>query len=276
MNLGPSKGRVRTLSVGLQTLRNRTDPMHTLIATSNLIPGFNLTAILAATGSFALVIIALLVFIENGLLFPFLPGDSLVFAAALMVVSLGLPLWLLILVAAAAAILGDIVGYAIGARLGKRLFKPGARVFKPKYREQADAFLTRYGALALVLARFVPIVRTFLPPVVGTSSIPYRRFLLWNLVSGLAWATALCLAGFWLGRIPAVADNVDLIAIGIVVVSVVPIAFTVLQRRRAARRNAPQYSRASSGMESPGATVASEERPDAPSPEQVPISGPQR
>jgi membrane-associated protein len=218
-------------TVGSQTPPNRTDIMHALLAASTLIPGFDLTALLRSAGPFALVIIAVLVFIENGLLFPFLPGDSLVFAAALLVVSLGIPLWLLILVAAAAAIAGDIVGYAIGARLGRRLFKPDAKIFKPKYRDQADAFLSRYGALALVLARFVPIVRTFVPPVVGTSSVPYRRFLLWNIVGGLAWAITLCLAGFWLGKIPAVANNVELIAVGIVVVSVAPFAVAFLRRR---------------------------------------------
>lgn len=220
--------------------------MHDLLAASSLIPGFDLTALLRSTGPFALVIIGVIVVIENGLLFPFLPGDSLVFAAALLVVSLGIPLWLLILVAAAAAIVGDIMGYAIGARLGRRLFTPDARVFKPKYRDQADAFLARYGALALVLARFVPIVRTFVAPVVGTSSIRYRRFLLWNVVGGLAWAITLCLAGFWLGKIPAVANNVELIAVGIVVVSVVPFAVSFLRRR--VRGPAPKSGDASAAL----------------------------
>jgi membrane-associated protein len=197
------------------------------------------TALLQSAGPWILAIVALLVFIENGLLFPFLPGDSLVFAAALLVVDLGIPLWVLIAVAGAAAIAGDVVGYAIGVRLGKRLFTPDARIFKTRYRDQADAFLTRYGALALVLARFVPIVRTFMPPVVGTSSIPYRRFMLWNVVGGLGWAIVLCLAGFWLGKIPAVSDNVDLIAVALAVVSVVPIAIGILRRRRSAK-NAPE------------------------------------
>jgi len=217
--------------------------MHSLVAASTLIPGFDFTAILSSTGPFVLAIVAVLVFIENGLLFPFLPGDSLVFAAALLVVSIGIPLWLLILVTATAAIVGDIVGYAIGARLGKRLFKPGARIFKPSYRDQADEFLTRYGAAALVLARFVPVVRTFVAPVVGTSSIRYRKFMLWNIVGGIAWATVLCLTGFWLGKIPAVANNVDLIAVGIVVVSVVPVAINIIRRRRAARQSTPRYLR---------------------------------
>jgi membrane-associated protein len=200
---------------------------------------FTLTALLQAAGPWALVIIAVLVFIENGLLFPFLPGDSLVFAASLLVLSLGIPLWLLIAVAAAASILGDVVGYALGARIGRRLFTPDARLFKTRYLEQADAFLARYGALALVLARFVPIVRTFVPPVVGTSSMPYRRFLLWNFVGGIAWAVVLCLAGFWLGRIPVIANNVDLIAVGIVRVSVIPFGIAFLRRRLSRSKDEP-------------------------------------
>jgi membrane-associated protein len=211
--------------------------MHELLTTSTLMSGFNLTSLLQATGPYVLAVIALVVFVENGLLFPFLPGDSLVFAAALLVVSLGIPLWLLIVVAAAAAIVGDLVGYAIGARLGRRLFRPDAKVFKEKYRDQADAFLSKYGALALVLARFVPVVRTFLPPIVGASNLSYRRFLLWNIVGGAAWATSLGLAGFWLGKIPAVANNIELIAVALALVSVLPVGISIL-RRRLQQRNA--------------------------------------
>jgi membrane-associated protein len=149
----------------------------------------------------------------------------------------------LIVVAALAAIGGDIVGYAIGARLGRRLFKPDAKLFKTRYRDEADAFLHRYGAFALVLARFVPIVRTFLPPVVGTSSIPYRTFLLWNILGGSAWAVVLCIAGFSLGRIPLVANNIEVIAVLLAIVSVLPIAIVALARRRkkppARHRTAP-------------------------------------
>lgn len=209
--------------------------MHTLLAAGSF---FNLGDFLHAAGPWALAVIAAMIFVENGLLFPFLPGDSLLFTAALVVVALGVPLWVLIVVAAAAAILGDIVGYAIGARLGRRLFKPDARLFKTRYRDEADAFLQRYGAFALVLARFVPIVRTFLPPVVGTSSIRYGKFLLWNIVGGTAWAVALGLAGFYLGRISFVANNIDVIAVLLAIVSVLPIVGTALARRRR-RANVP-------------------------------------
>lgn len=185
-----------------------------------------------------LVVLGAIIFVETGLLFPFLPGDSLLFTAGLLAVPLGVPLPVLIVVAMVCAVLGDQVGYMIGARIGPRLFKPDARIFKEKYREQADRFLAKHGPRSLVLARFVPILRTFVPPIVGTSSLPYRRFLVWNAIGGAAWVVSLTLAGFWLGRIPVIADNVELIAVLIVVVSVVPIGLDLLKRRRTARREA--------------------------------------
>jgi membrane-associated protein len=189
------------------------------------------SALLTGAGPWVLAVIAGIIFIETGLLFPFLPGDSLLFAAGLLSTRLGLPLPVIILVSAVAAVAGDQVGYAIGRRFGRRLFKPDARVFKTKYLDQADTFFGKYGARALVLARFVPIVRTFIPPIVGMSSLPYRKFALWNIIGGVLWVIVGVLAGFWLGRIPFVANNVDLIAIGIVVLSVVPIVIETMRSR---------------------------------------------
>lgn len=190
------------------------------------------SALLTGAGPWVLIVIVGIIFIETGLLFPFLPGDSLLFAAGLLSASLGLSLPVIIVSAAAAAIAGDQVGYLIGRRYGRRLFKPDARVFKTKFLDQADTFFDKYGARALVLARFVPIVRTFIPPIVGMSSLPYRKFALWNIIGGVLWVVIGVLAGFWLGRIPIVANNVDLIAIGIVVLSVIPIVIETLRARR--------------------------------------------
>jgi membrane-associated protein len=189
------------------------------------------TGLLVGAGPFVVLAIMAIIFIETGLLFPFLPGDSLVFTAALLTTRLNLPLPVLMLAVAVAAILGDQVGYLIGRRFGSRLFKPDARILKTQYLDRSDAFFQKYGGRALVLARFVPIVRTFLPPIVGMSTMPYRRFLLWNALGGLAWAIILSLAGFWLGKIPFVADNVDLIAVVIIAVSVIPVAINLLRRR---------------------------------------------
>jgi membrane-associated protein len=193
------------------------------------------TALLEGSGPLALVVIVAIVFIETGLLFPFLPGDSLVFTAALLTTQLNLPLPVLVIAVASAAVAGDQVGYLIGHRFGRRLFRPDARILKTKHLDKADAFFTKYGPQSLVLARFVPIVRTYVPPVVGMSAMPYRRFILWNALGGVAWALILSIAGYFLGRIPLVADNVDLIAVLIVVFSVVPIAIGLVRGRRSER-----------------------------------------
>lgn len=118
-------------------------------------------SLLTGAGPWVLLALAAIIFVETGLLFPFLPGDSLLFAAGLLSPQLGLPIPLVLVVAAAAAIAGDQIGYLLGRRYGRRLFSPDARILKSSYLEQADAFFLKHGARALVLARFVPIARTF-------------------------------------------------------------------------------------------------------------------
>jgi membrane-associated protein len=199
----------------------------------------NLTSIIASVGLPALLIIAAMVFIENGLLFPFLPGDSLIFAAALLATQLHVPFIVIILIAAAAAIGGAEVGFLIGRRYGRHLFKPDARLFKLKYLEQADAFFERHGRPSIVLARFVPIVRTYISPAMGASQIRHRTFSIWNATGGIIWAILLGVAGFFLGKIPAVANNIEFIALGIIVITVGPVLITALVRRRRDRRASP-------------------------------------
>lgn len=198
---------------------------------------FDFTGFLTSAGPWILLILGGFVFIETGLLFPFLPGDSLVFTCALLSTTIGLPLWLVILVAAVAAIAGDQTGYLIGRRFGPRLFKPDARIFKTRFRDQSDAFLQKYGAPAIVLARFVPIVRTFLPPIAGVSTLRYRTFLIWNVSGGIGWALLLGIAGYFLGRITFIANNIEFISIGIVIVSVIPIAIGIVRERRRNRES---------------------------------------
>ncbi|UFS57533.1 VTT domain-containing protein [Subtercola endophyticus] len=198
----------------------------------------NPTALLEGAGPWVMVVVMVIVFIETGLLFPFLPGDTLVFTAALLSVPLGLPLWVLVLGTAVAAILGDQTGYHIGKRFGPRLFKPDARIFKTRYLNEADAFFTKYGGRSLVLARFVPIVRTYVPPVVGMSKLPFRTFLAWNTIGGLAWALILTLAGYFLGGIPLVANNVEIIAVIIAVVSIGPVVVSFVRNQRKSRQAA--------------------------------------
>lgn len=192
---------------------------------------FDLSGFLQGLGPWALVVMAVFLIIETGLLFPFLPGDSLIFTVALLAPALNVPIWLVILIAAAAAITGDQIGFEIGRRRGRRLFRPDARVFKTRYLEEADRFFARWGRGAIVLARFVPIVRTFIAPAIGASTLRHRTFTTWNALGGILWATLLGLAGYFLGRIPVVANNVELIGVGIVVISVVPIVIAALVRR---------------------------------------------
>ena len=196
------------------------------------------TPYLEQAGPWALIGIGAIIFIETGLLFPFLPGDSLIFVAALMAPSLGLPLWGVIATVAVAAIIGDSVGYTVGSRYGRGLFKPEARVFKTEYLEKAESFFRHYGPHSLVLARFVPIVRTFVPPVVGAARLRYRRFLTWNVLGGVLWSVTFSLAGHFLGQIPVIAHNVELIAIGLVLLSVIPILIGLARERRTAREGA--------------------------------------
>ncbi|MDQ1574966.1 MAG: rane-associated protein [Microbacteriaceae bacterium] len=208
---------------------------HTLVHTSGGL--LDPTALLTGSGPYVLAIIIAFIFIETGLLFPFLPGDSLIFTAALLTTRLMIPLPVLIIAVAAAAIVGDSVGYAIGRRFGRKLFKPDARILKTKYIDRADEFFARYGPQSLVLARFVPIVRTYVPPVVGMSTMPYRRFLLWNVIGGVAWGVIFAIAGFYLGKIPVIANNVDVIAVGIVILSLVPIGITVVRESRSRKHD---------------------------------------
>lgn len=191
-------------------------------------------ALLQGLGGWALGVVAVIVFIESGVLFPFLPGDSLIFTAGLLHDSLGLNLAALIAVIVSAAFLGDQVGYWLGRRFGRRLFADDAKVLKTRYLLSAETFFLRYGGRSLILARFVPFARTFVPLAAGIAHYQYRKFLLWNVLGALLWGAGLTVAGSLLGGVPFIAGHVDLIALVIVVVSVVP---TVVEVIRQVRRN---------------------------------------
>ncbi|WP_235436293.1 VTT domain-containing protein [Arthrobacter sp. RIT-PI-e] len=196
------------------------------------------TALLQGAGGWVLAVVAGIVFIESGLLFPFLPGDSLIFTAGLLHARLGLPLILLIAVVVGAAILGDQVGYWLGRRFGRKLFKPDARILNTRYLTGAEEFFTRYGGRSLVLARFVPFARTFVPLAAGAAHYRYRAFLMWNVLGGVLWGAGFTIAGSLLGGVPFLADHIDLIALAIVVVSVVPTAIEITRHIRKNRAGA--------------------------------------
>lgn len=191
-------------------------------------------ALLSGLGPATLAVVALIVFIESGLLFPFLPGDSLLFTAGLLHNQLNLSLPVLIGVVVLAAVTGDQVGYLLGRKFGRRWFKDDARILKTKYLTETEEFFAKRGGWAIVLARFVPIVRTYAPLVAGVANYDHKKFTLWNIAGALGWAGSITLLGTWLGHYEIVSKNIDVIAVALVLVSVLPGVISFLLKRRAA------------------------------------------
>ncbi len=176
-----------------------------------------------------------IVFTETGLLVGFfLPGDSLLITAGLLAGMGSLNIWWLNGVVIAAAILGDSTGYAIGRRLGPRIFtRPRSMLFNPKHVQRTQRFYEKYGAKTIVIARFVPIIRTFAPVLAGVGSMRYRRFLTYNVVGGIGWVVSMTLAGYLLGQtVPNISKHMHELVIIIIVLSVIPIAVEVYRERR--------------------------------------------
>ena len=187
--------------------------------------------------TFGLIGILAIIFAESGVLIGlFLPGDSLLFTAGLLIADgryLHQPLWLVCLLVAVAAIAGDQVGYLFGKRVGPSLFRrPNSRLFKQENVQRANSFFARYGARSIVLARFVPIVRTFTPVVAGVSRMHYRTFVTYNILGGTLWGIGVTVLGYFLGQISFVKSNIEFILIAIVLVSVLPIGIQFLRARR--------------------------------------------
>ena len=194
---------------------------------------------LRSLGSLATVVVFAIVFAESGLMIGFfLPGDSLLFTAGLLSGSVLPPLPVLIVGCSIAAIAGDQVGYAFGKKVGPPLFsRPDSRFFKQKHLKQAEAFFERHGSKTIILARFVPIVRTFAPIVAGASNMHYRKFVVYNVIGGFLWAVGFTLLGYWLGNtFPALGDRIELVVLGIIAISVVPVAIHLLRERSKAKK----------------------------------------
>jgi membrane-associated protein len=187
-------------------------------------------------GPWAVVGLALIVFAECGLLLGFfLPGDSLLFTAGLFVASgaIEAPIWLVCLILVAAAFVGNVVGYYIGRAAGPAVFdKPQSRLFKPKHVVRTQEFFDKYGTRAIVLGRFVPIVRTFITVMAGVGRMDARRYLTYSFLGGILWAAGVTLLGFWLGQFAFVRDNIELMLILIVVLSILPIVVEIVRARR--------------------------------------------
>jgi membrane-associated protein len=185
--------------------------------------------------TFGLVGLAAVLFAECGLLVGFfLPGDSLLFTAGLLAATgLVAPLWVLLLVLPLAAVAGNLVGYAVGRQAGPAVFsRPDGRLVKADHLKRAQEFFDRNGGRTVLLARFVPVVRTFATVVAGAARMDLRRYAAWSLLGGVLWAGGLTLLGFFLGQVSVVRDHVELFVLGVVVVSLVPVVVEALRARR--------------------------------------------
>jgi membrane-associated protein len=186
-------------------------------------------------GAWVYAILFAIVFAETGLVVtPFLPGDSLLFVAGALAALGGIDVHLLVLSLVLAAVLGNSTNYAIGRYLGKRLFSDAnSRWLNPAYLERTHAFYDRHGGKAVVISRFIPIVRTYVPFVAGLGAMGYARFTLYNVAGAVLWVASLAYAGYFFGNLPWVKQNLTLIIFAIIGVSLLPVAIGALQARRA-------------------------------------------
>jgi membrane-associated protein len=197
----------------------------------------HLSPIIQQYGAWTYLLLFAIVFCETGLVVtPILPGDSLLFAAGAFAANGSLSIVVLLLSLIAAAILGDTANYWIGHFLGHRLINARRRVIKPEHLAYTHEFFEKYGGKTVIIARFVPIVRTFAPFVAGLGSMSYGRFMAYNAVGGVAWVLLCTLAGYLFGNLPFVRENFSIVVLAIIFVSLLPAVWEILQARKRARR----------------------------------------
>jgi membrane-associated protein len=215
--------------------------VHFAADTIALLPGWlDPETMLRALGPYVLIGLCLVIFAECGLLVGFfLPGDSLLFTAGLFVANdlIDAPIWLVCVLLTVCAVAGNVVGYWIGYKAGPPLFnRPNSRLFRREYVDKTHEFFERYGARAIVLARFVPIVRTFITAMAGVGRMDPRRYFTYSVVGGVLWATGVTLLGYWLGTVTFVRDNLETMIVVIVLLSIIPIIVEYVRERRARNR----------------------------------------
>lgn len=188
-------------------------------------------------GPFIYLILFIIVFCETGLvIMPFLPGDSLLFATGALAAAGSIKLLPIYLIFCLAAIAGDTVNYAIGHYLRDKVAaREKIRFIKKEYLDRTTEFFKKHGSATIILARFVPIIRTFAPFVAGVGSMPYRKFLSFNAIGGILWVSIALFAGYFFGNIPVVKDNFSIVVLGIVVVSLLPVVFTIIKNKITAK-----------------------------------------
>jgi membrane-associated protein len=193
----------------------------------------HLSEVISEYGTWTHLILFLIVFCETGLVItPFLPGDSLLFAAGTFAALGALDLWLVVVLLIAAAIIGDTVNYWIGAYVGPRAFRGDIRFLRKDYLDRTHAFYEKHGGKTIILARFVPIIRTFAPFVAGVGAMSYPKFITYNVVGAVLWVGMFVLGGYFFGNIPVVRENFTIVILAIIAISVMPIAIEGLRARR--------------------------------------------
>ena len=193
----------------------------------------HLSQVISQYGVWTNLILFLLVFAETGLVVtPFLPGDSLLFAAGTFAALGALDVRVLLALLMVAAIVGDTVNYWVGAWIGPRAFSGRVRWLRKDYLDRTHAFYEKHGGKTIIIARFVPIIRTFAPFVAGVGAMSYGKFLLYNVVGGVLWVGLFVLGGFFFGNIPMVKENFTIVILAIIAISVMPIAYEALRARR--------------------------------------------
>ena len=192
----------------------------------------HLTQIVTTYGVWTHLILFAIVFAETGLVVtPFLPGDSLLFAAGALAALGSLDLWLLVVLLISAAILGDTVNYWVGAWIGPRAFSGNVRFLRKDYLDRTHAFYEKHGGKTVILARFVPIIRTFAPFVAGVGAMSYPRFIVYNITGAVLWVGLFVPLGYFFGNMPTVKDNFSLVIFAIIGISVMPIAVEIFRAR---------------------------------------------
>jgi len=198
-----------------------------------------LNDIITRYGAWTYGLLFVVIFMETGFVVtPFLPGDSLIFAAATFAARGALDPWLMFFILSIAAIGGDTANYWIGHAIGSKAYTGEVKWIKKEYMERTHAFFEKHGGKTIFLARFVPIIRTFAPFVAGVSEMSYRHFITWNLVGGVTWVATFTLLGYFFGNIPFVQDNFELVIIAIVLISFIPAVVEVLKARKEIKKRA--------------------------------------
>lgn len=197
----------------------------------------HLSAVIAQFGVLSYIFLFIIIFMETGLVItPFLPGDSLIFVAGTLAAFGSLNILVLFITLALAAIIGDSINYWIGSMLGRRVFHEKSRFFKKEYLTKTEKFYEKYGGKTIILARFMPIIRTFAPFVAGIGKMKYSQFFSFNIIGGIAWVSLFLFGGYFFGNIPIIKNNFEISIFVIIFISILPGIIEYIKHKRAHKK----------------------------------------